>query len=319
MAQELARGRHPGACGRPPNGCHDSSHRHPAVDLRFGVPNLEMSAVGIDNHTVVRLAMEHFLDRGYRQIAFCSYPLGRLAWMDVWADLFQRLAAESGLNSKLFTGTTRSRRKVTWEQDQQQLANWVRGLPKPIAVMACNDDRGLQLLDACRRADVRVPDDVSVLGVDNDEILCGLSRPPMSSVDINVEEVGYCAAELLDRLMHGESPPGEPLLLPARGRCPAVDRQPGHQRPRPLAGRALPSRPRLRRDSPERRDTGHRHGAPDFGATHEIRSGTFAQGGIDEDPTQRSQAVARRHGPVSHGRFAPNRIWQQPLLQPGVP
>jgi LacI family transcriptional regulator len=184
------------------------------VDLRFGVPGLSVPAVGIDNRTVVRRGLDHFLDRGFRQFAFCGYPRGRHAWMDVRADLFGQLVTEAGLTCEFFNGTAR-RGKLTWEQDQQQLARWVRKLPKPIAVMACNDDRGLQVLDACRRAGVRVPDEVSVLGVDNDEFLCGLATPPLSSVDINVERIGYQAAELLDGMMRGKQPPAGPLLFPA--------------------------------------------------------------------------------------------------------
>jgi LacI family transcriptional regulator len=187
----------------------------PAVDLRFGVPGLEMPAIGIDNRTVVRLALDHFLDRGFRRFAFCSYPRGRFGWMDIRADLFQQLVADAGLTCELFTGTARPGSRLTWEQEQQQLARWVQRLAKPIAVMACNDDRGLQVLDACRRAGIRVPEEVSVLGVDNDEFLCGLATPPLSSVDINLELIGYRAAELLDGLMRGEQSSAEPVLLPA--------------------------------------------------------------------------------------------------------
>lgn len=187
----------------------------PAVDLRFGVPGLSIAAVGIDNRTVVRRALDHFLDRGFRQFAFCGYPRGSHAWMDVRADLFGQLVAEAGLHCEFYSGTARRGSKLTWEQDQQQLARWVQRLPRPIAVMACNDDRGLQLLDACRRAGVQVPDEISVLGVDNDEFLCGLATPPLSSVDINVERIGYQAAALLDGMMRGKQPPVGPLLFPA--------------------------------------------------------------------------------------------------------
>jgi LacI family transcriptional regulator len=83
--------------------------------------------------------------------------------------------------------------------------------------MAGNDERGLQVLDACRRAGARVPDDVAVIGVDDDEHLCELSIPPMTSVDVNAEQIGYAAAELLDRLMSGRKPPTVPTLLAPRG------------------------------------------------------------------------------------------------------
>lgn len=209
----------------------------PAVDLRFAIPNLSLPAVGIDNATVVRRGLDHFLDRGFTRFAFCSYPRGQFRWMDIRADLFVDLVRASGFSCEVFRGASEgsssSPRKTrsgqaprgfeatkqnlakSWEQDQQQLTRWVRRLPKPIAVLACNDDRGLQLVDACRRAGVRVPDDVSVLGVDNDEFMCGLATPPLSSIDINLERIGYRAAELLDGLMRGKPPLAINVLLPA--------------------------------------------------------------------------------------------------------
>jgi LacI family transcriptional regulator len=91
-------------------------------------------------------------------------------------------------------------------------------LPKPVGIMTCHDDRGQQVLDACRRADLSVPDEVAVLGVDNDPSLCNLCTPPLSSIDVNPARIGYEAAALAARLMEGESAPTEPVLLgPPRG------------------------------------------------------------------------------------------------------
>ena len=109
---------------------------------------------------------------------------------------------------------------MTWEEEQEAIAAWVLSLPRPVGVMACNDDRGQQVLDACRRVNVLVPEEVAVIGVDNDEILCSLSSPPLTSVDINTVQVGFEAAALLDRLMAGRRPPAEPFLLPPRGVVP---------------------------------------------------------------------------------------------------
>jgi LacI family transcriptional regulator len=83
--------------------------------------------------------------------------------------------------------------------------------------MAGNDDRGLEVLEACRRAGTLVPDELAVIGVDNDEFLCSLSDPPMTSISPNAQRIGYEAAALLDRLMAGARPPTEPLLLPPGG------------------------------------------------------------------------------------------------------
>jgi LacI family transcriptional regulator len=79
--------------------------------------------------------------------------------------------------------------------------------------MSCNDDRGQQLLDACRRIDENVPDQIAVVGVDNDEELCNLSTPSLSSVDVNAERIGFAAAELLDRMMVGKKFPGDEVLF----------------------------------------------------------------------------------------------------------
>jgi LacI family transcriptional regulator len=185
----------------------------PALDLLAALPDFGMPAIGIDNQTVVRRAIDHFLDRGFTRFAFCGYPSGVSRWMDMRCRLFADAVAELDRPCDIFTG--RSRRRASWEQEQQDLTRWVRRLKKPVAVMACNDDRGQQLLDACRRAGARVPDDVSVLGVDNDEFICGLATPPLSSIDIDLDGIGYRAAELLDRLMHGKKPPPGPVLLPA--------------------------------------------------------------------------------------------------------
>ena len=80
---------------------------------------------------------------------------------------------------------------------------WLQSLPKPVGLMACNDDCGQQVIEACKMAHLAVPDTVGVLGADNDEVVCGLSDPPMSSVVINFERAGYEAALVLFRLLRG--------------------------------------------------------------------------------------------------------------------
>ena len=83
------------------------------------------------------------------------------------------------------------------------MARWLADLPKPVGVMACNDDRGREVLEACRAAKVRIPEEVAVIGVDNDELLCELSDPPLSSVTFGAERAGFEAAALLEQLMAG--------------------------------------------------------------------------------------------------------------------
>jgi LacI family transcriptional regulator len=97
--------------------------------------------------------------------------------------------------------------------DGERVAQWIQSLPKPIGLMACNDIRGQQVLNACRAVGVAVPDDVAVIGIDNDEVLCELSSPPLSSVVANTERIGYEAAALLDRMMKGGKAPKHPIVI----------------------------------------------------------------------------------------------------------
>jgi LacI family transcriptional regulator len=98
-----------------------------------------------------------------------------------------------------------------------RVANWIKRLPKPVGVMACNDIRGQQVLNACRAVGVTVPDELAVLGVDNDDVLCELSDPPLSSIVPNSERIGYEAAALLDRMMSGTRVDAEPIYVEPAG------------------------------------------------------------------------------------------------------
>ena len=118
----------------------------------------------------------------------------------------------------------RSSEAVSWEQqgqdDQAALVRWLQQLPTPVAVMACNSIRGQEVLSACRRLGRAVPEQVAVMGVDSDEIICELSDPPLSSVVLNAVRTGYEAAAWLDRLMAGEAAPDSPVLIAPTGVAP---------------------------------------------------------------------------------------------------
>jgi LacI family transcriptional regulator len=186
----------------------------PAVDVSAGrlVPALPM--VETDNEAIARLALEHFTERGFRELAFCGDE--RFAWAKARGTFFTRLAAEAGCACRVFPPPGAPAR-MSPETEQTQLAAWIRGLPKPAGVMACYDIRGWQLLETCRRIGVAVPDEVSVLGVDNDELLCDLSEPPLSSVVPDTDRTGYEAAALLDRMLAGKSVPAAEHLIPPLG------------------------------------------------------------------------------------------------------
>ena len=163
------------------------------------VPRLaEFSHVSSDSEGAARLAAAHLLGRGFEQFAFVGIR-GR-HWSDRRGDAFRAAIRTAGCTAHVYH-PPRAARPIGWEREQTRLANWIARLPKPVGIMACNDDRGRGVLEACRLAGARVPDDVAVIGVDDDQLLCELADPPLSSVALNAEQGGYRTAHLLDQLM----------------------------------------------------------------------------------------------------------------------
>jgi LacI family transcriptional regulator len=155
-----------------------------------------------DNAAVGRLAAEHLRGRGFRHLAYYGPPDER------WSE-----ERQAGAGATWFHPS----RSGAWEPQQEQLRRWLAGLPKPLGLVAANDIHGLRALDACRRGGLAVPEQVAVVGADEDAELCELSDPPLSSVAFNPERVGFEAAALLDALMRGERAPRKPMLVPPLG------------------------------------------------------------------------------------------------------
>jgi LacI family transcriptional regulator len=168
--------------------------------LRPDSPLCELSEVASDSRGAARLAAEHLIERGFRHYGFVGLP-GRI-WSRRRQEGFCECLAAAGFEAQVYAAPV-THRKPLWANEQKALANWLRRLPKPAALMACDDVRGREVLEVCRTADIPVPEEIAVIGVDNDELLCELADPPLSSVALNAEAGGYRAAALLDRLMHG--------------------------------------------------------------------------------------------------------------------
>jgi len=185
-----------------------TSQRLPVVDvsaarLVAGVPYVET-----DDAAIAAVAAEHFSERDFRQVAFLGDR--RFRWSDNRRDAFVAAATAQGMAVDVF-------RHGRGYDDDEAVEAWLGGLPKPVGVFCCYDIRGRQALDGCRRAGIAVPDEVAILGVDDDELLCGLSSPPLSSVIPDAVGAGRLAADLLDRLMRGERLDREEWLLPPIG------------------------------------------------------------------------------------------------------
>jgi len=152
---------------------------------------------------VGRVAAEHFLDRGFTRFAFCGYD--HMFWSRVRQEGFVRRVGQAGFSVHVYEPPASSSR-VAWETEQTFVADWLQSLPKPIGLLVCNDDRAQQVVEANKAAQTRVPDEVAILGVDNDDMICELTNPPLSSIVLNFEEAGYEAAAQLDRQMRGRKP-----------------------------------------------------------------------------------------------------------------
>lgn len=166
-----------------------------------------------DDAEFARLAAEHFLERGLVHFAFCGDP--RFNWSLWREEHFARLIRAAGHECHVFHSPPKS--KASGEHIIDEIGRWLTRLPKPIGVFACYDLRGHQVLDACRRLGIAVPEEVAVLGSDNDDLLCDLADPPLSSVIPNTRRTGYEAAALLDEMMNGKRRRAEVHLIPPIG------------------------------------------------------------------------------------------------------
>lgn len=189
----------------------------PTVDLR-AAHGSSACVVETDDRLVARLAADHLIERGHRRFGFCGYANAnysrrRLKYLRDYLNSLGRSvnAYEATLIS---SNRTVARIEAAGVDIEDQLVDWVVNLPKPVGIMACNDIRGNQLLRACQRANIRVPDDVAVVGVDNDEVVCNLAQPPLSSVENNTKVIGCCAAEILDQLMDNDDELERVYLVP---------------------------------------------------------------------------------------------------------
>lgn len=181
----------------------------PTVISPTGFKLTHIPSVVTDNEGIANYAAEHLLSRGLKRFAFCGFD--NLAWSQEREKAFSRKIMSAGLEIYNYR-QPHGKAKCFWENEQAIMSQWLGSLPKPIGVMACNDDRGQQVIEACHIANLRVPDDVAVIGVDNDFLVCNSTNPPLSSVPLNTFRAGYEAAELLDKLMNGEKMKGQQII-----------------------------------------------------------------------------------------------------------
>jgi LacI family transcriptional regulator len=174
--------------------------------------------VDTDNAAVCGLAVNHLVERGYRHFGFCGMP--QYEWSGWRRGFFAEELARHGLPCESFELPSLTAQRRLGQRERRALTQWISRQPKPLGVMACNDHCGRAVLEACVDAGVSVPDKVGVISVDNDDLICELCFPPLSSIEANRERIGYVAAEMLGHLLHAAEPkPHETLIKPTTLVC----------------------------------------------------------------------------------------------------
>ena len=185
----------------------------PAVTSPYTEPFDGFVNIVSDDAAISKLAAEHLLHRGFKHFAFCGFGQMYYWSRDRTASFRQRIA-EAGFETHVYENEhPEPRRQLSWDQEQAIVVDWLRTLPKPVGIMVCNDDRGQYVLEACLLGGLYVPEEVAVVGLGNDQLVCDLTTPPLSSVALSGEKAGYESAAVLDRLMERATAGGENVVV----------------------------------------------------------------------------------------------------------
>ncbi|MDO4573659.1 MAG: XylR family transcriptional regulator [Planctomycetia bacterium] len=172
----------------------------------------------VNRFSIGQMAAAHLMERQFRNFAFAGFRDTR--WSELIFEGFSQTLKEHGFECDTFHNTlqfTDSYREVAMEREIDVTAEWLRTLPAPVGIVAADDYLGIQLLSACHKIGRKVPDQAAVLGLGDDATLCRLTSPTLSSLRYNEELLGFKAAELLDRRMHGDTTPHFPEKIEPLG------------------------------------------------------------------------------------------------------
>lgn len=180
-----------------------AAQKIPIIDLNDSPPFQGVPKIRPDNVGMGHLGAEHLIERGFKNLAYCGFKNN--GWSCERRDGFVEAAKLAGVSCRVHDVEYPGDLTPLWDEQQtQKLCEWLKALPKPLGVMACVDMRALQLMGAAHMAGLLVPEEVAILGANNDATRCELAYPSLSSVSPNPYQSGYLAAETLDKMMRGE-------------------------------------------------------------------------------------------------------------------
>lgn len=171
----------------------------PVIFASYQKINPQTSCIITNNELIGKMAAEHLLGKGFRNFAYLG--LKGFYWSQERQKSFVQTIKDNGYKVNIYKLPEKD---ILWSEERFIVADWLKSLPKPLGLMACNDDRGSQILAVARITSLKIPEDIALVGCDNDEFVCGMATPPLSSVALDVEKAGYQAAQLLDKLMSGK-------------------------------------------------------------------------------------------------------------------
>lgn len=189
--------------------------RLPVVNLAGAIRHAGVPRVMVDQEAMGRLAADHLMGCGLTRFAY--YGERPMWYSQQRKQGFTQHLSKNGYECSVLESSTTVGQPGPWHQWMKPIERWLKTLRPPVGLLAVHDYAGMILIDACLRLGLRVPEDVAVIGVDNDLITCEFCEVPLTSVARSNREVGYQAAALLDRLISGEPPPHEDILIPPEG------------------------------------------------------------------------------------------------------
>lgn len=209
-----------------PDGIIVREHKNMQAIIELGLPVViapsKRSISGYSNirtndDEIGKLGAEHLLDGGLRHFAYCGMD-DIFVWSKGRRNSFCKRISQSGFDIHCYDPPYKAR-QFTRSRERKYMVAWLRSLPQPLGLMVCSDDYCLCVIEACALADCRVPDDVAIVGVGNDEMICDLSFPPLSSIALGSSRGGYAAAENLARQMAGRTRPRNIVIEPTSVVC----------------------------------------------------------------------------------------------------
>ncbi|WP_299430165.1 DNA-binding transcriptional regulator [uncultured Maribacter sp.] len=193
-----------------PDGCILENIDNIESFVKLGIPIIQTSSINVNTTNTPylqgnydadgKMAFDYFSSKGFKNLAF--FGVNKVSWSDNRLESFKKHAKLRNTNIHNYVPTKKIKTKGL-SHDLKDIIIWLKALPKPIGILCCNDDLGLILINACSMAGLKIPYEIAILGIDNDELLCNIANPKLSSIARNHTKVAFNACKILDDLMNG--------------------------------------------------------------------------------------------------------------------